>query len=111
MLISFKVRTPPVNPNMTYETWIACFVCIDVWNKHTGKGFVITSINDSKHRTNSRHYEGLAFDFRSHDIPSELKSIYLISINKTLNGSGYRVILEDEGLSNEHFHCGWNDSK
>jgi hypothetical protein len=65
---------------------------------------VITSINDSTHMDGSRHYTNEAIDIRSKNFHSrESKRIFRIELEKFL-GPYFRVLLENEGSENEHFH-------
>jgi hypothetical protein len=68
-----------------------------------GKEMVITSVNDSVHKKNSLHYQNRAIDIRTkHLTPEEKKKLYAFLRNKL--GGDYDVILESEGLDNEHIH-------
>ena len=65
---------------------------------------VITSMNDSEHSPNSRHYKNEAIDLRSKNFKSlEDKKIFRYELELTL-GPFFTVILENEGTENEHFH-------
>ena len=65
---------------------------------------VITSINDSTHSENSRHYRNEAIDIRSKNFPSrEVKRNFRAKYEEML-GPKFRVLLENEGTENEHFH-------
>ena len=64
----------------------------------------ITSGNDSKHMTGSKHYTYEALDIRSKNFPTaKAKREFMAAVLKRL-GSGYQMILEFEGGVNEHFH-------
>jgi hypothetical protein len=75
---------------------------------------VITSINDGMHQQGSRHYSNEAIDLRSHDFPSDRsKREFRASFERALNlrPGGvlfdpplFRVLFEDAGGANEHFH-------
>lgn len=65
---------------------------------------VITSINDSKHSENSRHYTNEAIDLRSHNFKSiEDKEFFRVRLESFL-GPKFTVLLENVGDSTEHFH-------
>ncbi len=69
-----------------------------------GRTVVITSGNDSTHKTGSLHYSGNAIDIRSKSFESAAaKHAFLAAVLKRL-GPGYEGFLEDEGGPNEHFH-------
>lgn len=67
----------------------------------------ITSANDSKHAANSKHYENQALDFRTHDLPMELKAIMFDEVQAMLGGE-YWSDFEYPGTSNEHLHVQYN---
>ena len=60
--------------------------------------FVVTSCTDGKHMAGSKHYEGLAIDVRSRNLPKERHTACLIAMRETL-GPQFDVILEGD-----HFH-------
>ena len=65
---------------------------------------LITSGNDSTHMTGSKHYTYEALDIRSKNFPSvAAKQHFMDAVMKRL-GSGYQMILENEGKVQEHFH-------
>ena len=66
--------------------------------------FVVTSINDSKHKDNSKHYIDLAVDVRSKNFASEfIKKMFVQDMQNRL-GSRFYVVYENAGTENEHFH-------
>lgn len=66
--------------------------------KSFGAELVITSVNDGKHKTNSLHYKGLAFDCRSRDLAPQFQAHARDELKKRL-GKDYDVVLEKD-----HFH-------
>lgn len=65
---------------------------------------VITSVKDGKHSHGSKHYSGLAVDFRSKHIASDdLKKEYLMQFKSAL-GEEFDVLLENLGKTQEHYH-------
>lgn len=71
------------------------------------KELVITSINDSTHKEDSKHYKNEAVDLRSKNFDPWKKSLFVIEFMKLLNATGgtqYVVLLENLGTPNEHFH-------
>jgi hypothetical protein len=65
---------------------------------------VITSANDSTHGDGSRHYRDEAIDLRSKTFPEGLKEPFRADLQRRL-GPKFRVLLENRGTLNEHFHC------
>lgn len=72
---------------------------------------VVTSINDSKHMMGSRHYTNEAVDVRSKSFQSQIsKEKFRGAFEDALNRhptdpNKFRVLFEDEGTDNEHFHA------
>ena len=66
-----------------------------------GYEFVITSISEGIHSRASRHYEGDAFDCRSHVIPEAQRESFAATLQDRL-GDDFDVILESD-----HIHVEW----
>ena len=71
---------------------------------------VITSVNDSRHGTNSRHFKDEAIDIRtkgpaSNDMGSAAKKWAFRKRMEELAGGQFRVLLEHLGTPNEHLHA------
>ena len=47
------------------ETITAMSIVDRVYKSYSGRDLVVTSVTDGKHREDSLHYEGLAFDIRT----------------------------------------------
>lgn len=73
-----------------------------VWTMHGFEG-TITSSMDGQHMHNSKHYYGLAEDYRTHDLPDRCKHAMFDEVREIL-GVDYQVIFEGEGTPNEHLH-------
>lgn len=73
-----------------------------VWQQY---GFTptITSSMDGEHMQNSKHYAGLAEDYRTHDLPDDLKYAMFNQVRNIL-GTDYDVLFEYENQPNEHLH-------
>ena len=80
----------------------------DKFSKDCPKTLTITSINDSQHMGNSRHYTNEAIDLRSKDFISNVaKSRFRENLENFLNENNpdkFTVLLESLGKDNEHFH-------
>lgn len=68
---------------------------------------LITSGNDSKHKTGSKHYSDEALDFRTKHLTKDQKHKLVAEVKRRL-GKDYDVILESEGKVNEHLHIEWD---
>lgn len=68
------------------------------------KDYVITSINDGKHRAGSKHYVNRAADVRSKSFADETAKAAFVDVLRDELGPGYTVLYEYVGTVNEHFH-------
>lgn len=73
-----------------------------VWSKR-GLTATITSGLDGTHKRQSKHYEGLAEDYRTKDLPQAWKLPMFEEVRLIL-GSDYDVVFESPGTDNEHLH-------
>ena len=62
-----------------------------------GDKLVVTSGSDGKHVSKSRHYVGLALDFRTRELTRD-EALQLKARMKDCLGLEYRVILEEDHL-------------
>lgn len=67
------------------------------------EGLVITSGSDGQHLANSKHYTGQAVDVRSRSFATANKVAFTSVLRDTL-GPRFTVLLEHEGLAQEHWH-------
>src|SRR3990167_10939923 len=66
--------------------------------------WIVTSINDSEHKIDSKHYKNKALDLRSKNFSSSnIKHEFKHMLSFKLEDK-FTVLLESEGLDNEHFH-------
>lgn len=106
---SKKVRFNNLTPAMAYMLF-AIERFSNIWS--FPDELVITSINDGVHGEKSRHYTDEAIDIRSKNFPDlELKKVFRRKLEHHLNNfyvaaisNRFRVLLEDVGEPNEHFH-------
>jgi hypothetical protein len=68
-----------------------------------GLDTVVTSVNDSGHKSGSKHYSGSAMDFRTKHSGNLGRSITQ-AIHKKLYPLGFDVLFEYEGEPQEHIH-------
>lgn len=65
---------------------------------------VVTSVNDSNHSVNSRHYKNEAIDIRTRSFKDEIdKSKFVFKLQEML-GNKFTVLYEDPGGPNQHIH-------
>lgn len=81
---------------------IAAGIVEPIYRKY-GYDAVITSANDSVHKSGSLHYTGKALDFRLNSLkqPDRIKVVGEIAVAL---GDDFDVLHESEGTSNEHMH-------
>lgn len=72
-------------------------------DKEFPEDMVVTSVNDSKHTTNSAHYRDEAVDIRCNDRPYNV-DMALVARLKEFLGPKFSVLYEGKGTPNEHIH-------
>ena len=101
--VRFKILTESLIFILNRLSWAH-----DKFSKDCPKTLTITSINDSQHMGNSRHYTNEAIDLRSKDFISNVaKSRFRENLENFLNENNpdkFTVLLESLGKDNEHFH-------
>ena len=68
------------------------------------ENLIITSINDGRHKADSKHYKNQALDLRSKNFKDEIDKYEFMSQLKAELGPKFTVIYEYPGDANEHFH-------
>lgn len=66
--------------------------------------WTITSINDSTHMANSKHYKNLAIDLRSKNFSNEIIKLEFCDRLTFALGLKFTVIYENPNTANQHFH-------
>ena len=100
MRLKHSVNSIGLKPEML----LAAFI-IDGIYKEVGFECVATSINDSFHVETSRHYQGMAIDFRIRHLPEDLALKIVNEIRRCL-GIHYSVRLESD-----HIHVSYKPRK
>lgn len=72
-----------------------------VWQSH-GLTPVITSIQDGRHMSGSKHYEGLAFDVRLNNVNLDHEQLRLEV--QLLAGNSFDIVHENHGTADDHLH-------
>lgn len=78
------------------EIVIAMMVANDAYRQY-GINLTITAALDGKHMENSKHYEGLAIDLRTRNVPPEILPVVLDTIRRNL-GRQYDVAMESDHI-------------
>jgi hypothetical protein len=97
MKLKHSVKLTDLKP----QTVLAMQVAAEVY-REAGAEFVITSVNDSKHMTNSLHYSGYAFDCRIWTLEEDMRQPVANDIGAAL-GEDFDVVLESD-----HLHLEWH---
>jgi len=93
---------PGVQLATTWQVEVMRDAVSRVWSAH-GFQATITSSMDGIHMDGSKHYDGLAEDYRTKDLPDTLKYNMFNEVRNIL-GTDYQVIFEYEDQPNEHLH-------
>lgn len=90
--VKFRVGDSHIKPEMC----IAAMIVHAVYEEH-GIPCVITSALDGAHMPGSRHYYGLALDFRTRDVPDAVLAGVVEELRERL-GPQYDVVREADHL-------------
>lgn len=94
----------------------------ELWTEaFPGVPFVVTSWQDGLHcrtsegrpcpdgRAQSLHYDGLAFDVRTHQVPTmQAGQLQALMRQFVYTFPGWQTVMESPGLPTEHLHCEWD---
>lgn len=83
---------------------LLAIVVAEMLLKDLGAECWVTSLDDSKHSVESKHYTGQAVDLRTKNLDEEQKTAFLIRMKGRLTQLGFDVILEARNTDNEHLH-------
>jgi len=90
MIIKKGVNVNGVQP----ETIVGMLLTREVLKK-AGIDMVVTSITDGKHRANSLHYAGLAFDIRTWEMPTREMQETIAQRLRVALGDEWDVVIEE----------------
>jgi hypothetical protein len=65
---------------------LAAHVVDEIYQRHDIIECWLTAGSDGKHKPNSKHYSGEALDFRTHNVPAQLRTVIATDVAKTLIG-------------------------
>jgi hypothetical protein len=99
MKLKHGVRLAHLSPQMA----LAAVVVWDAFSRFRVE-CVVTSANDSKHSTKSKHYIGDALDFRTKYDALNGREQELRDEVKACLGEDFDVVIEAVGTENEHLH-------
>ena len=85
------------------EILLAIIIADKIWSDN-GQNLVITSITDGTHSANSRHYIGMAVDFRTRYFDESTKKAVFDELKSDL-GPEYKVVWHST-----HIHVQFNGS-
>ena len=98
--VKFRVLTPSL-------AWM--LYCFEKATRVDTRQYIISSVNDSQHLENSKHYRDMAFDFFSLDFHDNAeKEALRLEVQSVMNlefPGKFTVIIENMGMRGEHFHC------
>ena len=76
----------------------------DLWSQRfPNVPFTVTSVNDGTHLVTSWHYKGRAFDFRTHEVPSQGAASVILDYRAY--HPDWVVLFEARGTPGEHGHA------
>jgi hypothetical protein len=78
--------------------WFAIGVAEAVY-RNFNRQLVVTSLRDGQHQVGSRHYQGLAADFRTNHLIEQERRTIFGQLKSILDFAGFDVVMESD-----HFH-------
>jgi hypothetical protein len=105
MILKQGVVVRGVRPEMIFGLMIAQ----RIFDVH-GQSLMVTSLVEGNHGEASFHYQGLAVDLRTHSVARNVLHDFVKHLQSALGGH-YQVILEAQGLPNEHIHVEFDDGR
>lgn len=96
MILKTGVRLTGITPQIV----LAMFVTAEIYQRY-GQELVITSVNDSKHKAGSKHYEGNGFDCRTSYFTLSSQKTIIEKLKERLDES-YDIVLEKDHIHIEY---------
>lgn len=104
--VAFAIK-PGVTGRLEPEMDPVIPVVSTIWRAHALGIPTITSIADGTHAANSKHYVGLAVDFRLNDIDLAIHATLAREVQAAL-GPRFYVLHEFHGVASDHLHIQYN---
>ena len=102
-MLSMKVGVNPIG--VRPEILLAVMIAEGVFAEE-GYDCIVTSFNDSVHSDTSRHYLGMAIDFRTKHLPNDAIAREIAEELRKRLGRHYLVLFE-----HNHIHVGYKPRK
>jgi hypothetical protein len=99
-ILQMKLKAGVLLENVSWRMFWAALVVDSVFSRYDVET-VITSGVDGSHSAASLHYQGLALDFRTRDLPAQQLGTIKASIQREL-GASYDVVIESDHLHIEY---------
>lgn len=102
-MIDFKtgVIVTRVHPMIFNQIAYLATLWHDLFPPFEAPPFTVTSISDGEHMNGSKHYEGLAFDFRTRSITPEKARAFAADLQKRLQPA-WDVVYETDHIHVEY---------
>ncbi len=84
---------------LSYHTWRAVDIAWRLASRYGQRELVITSVTEGRHKIGSRHYEGMAFDFRRWSIQDVTRFVEALRFHL---GRHYDVVVESTHVHVEY---------
>lgn len=94
--LKYGVSLKGIQPAITF----ALVATVELFRRY-GANCTVTSANDGVHMEGSKHYKGLALDFRTRELPKSCRSPLTAALRSAL-GREYDVVLEKDHLHVEY---------
>lgn len=100
-LIVMRTKSGVDLTGVSWRMFVASLLIEPIFKLY-GSDLVITSGVDGTHKANSLHYQGLALDYRTHDLPIDQVQTVAAKVLTVLAPLGYDVVLEGDHLHIEY---------
>lgn len=98
-----KFQPGVISVGVIPQVWYGLGVADALHRDMFGREVEITSLNDRKHRPDSLHYEGRAFDLRTRHLSPVQRTAFLQALQARLDLHGFDTVDELD-----HIHSEWD---